>query len=78
VHLPRALYESLPAAYVALGIAGLVAGYVLHTGRLSTALSVGGLLIVIGGTMLWLRRRDYRATRADLLRNSGEDSQRRG
>jgi hypothetical protein len=73
VHLPRPLYESLPAAYVALGLVGLVAGYVLHSGRLSTTLSVGGLVIVIGGTMLWLRRRDYRATRADLLRNSGDD-----
>jgi hypothetical protein len=75
VHLPRPLYESLPAAYVLAGIAGLVAGYVLHSGTLSTTLSVGGLVVVIGGTMLWLRRRDYRATRADLLRNSEDDSE---
>jgi len=72
VQLPGPLYESLPAAYVLGGVAALVAGYTLHSGLLSMALSVLGLLAVIGGTVLWLRRRDYRATRADLQRHLGE------
>jgi LPXTG-motif cell wall-anchored protein len=63
----------VPAAYILAGIGALVAGFRIHTGAVSTVLSIGGLLAVIGGTVVWLRRRDYRATRADLLRNLSDD-----
>jgi hypothetical protein len=63
----------VPAAYVLAGIVALVAGFKMHSGSASTMLSIGGLLAVIGGTVVWLRRRDYRATRADLLRNISDD-----
>jgi hypothetical protein len=69
LQLPRSLYESLPAVYAVAGAVALAIGYVLHSGPLSAVLSIGGLLALIGGTAVWLRRRDYRATQADLLRS---------
>jgi hypothetical protein len=65
VQLPKPLYESLPLLYVFAGLAALAAGYVLHSGALSTVLSVAGLLAMVGGAVLWLRRRVFRATRGE-------------
>jgi len=64
MRLSRPLYESLPALYGLTGAGALLAGYLLHSGRLSTCLSLAGLAALIGGIVIWLRRRGYRATRA--------------
>ena len=65
MRLSRPLYESLPALYALVGLGALLAGYRLRSGGLSTALSLGGLAVLIGGVVVWLRRRDYRATRTE-------------
>ncbi|HEX4024515.1 MAG TPA: hypothetical protein VHX52_07410 [Steroidobacteraceae bacterium] len=63
--MSKPLYESLPWLYAAGGVLALGAGYRLRPGGLSTAISVAGLGGVIAGVAVWLRRRDYRARRAD-------------
>lgn len=61
------LYESLPALYCIVGLAGLVSGYLLRQGNawLSALLSAAGLIGVLAGLVVWLRRRDYRRLREE-------------
>jgi hypothetical protein len=65
MRLSRPLYESLPALYALAGAGALLAGYLLRSGWLSTTLSLAGFAALIGGAAIWLRRRGYRATRAE-------------
>ena len=58
--LSRPLYEVLPWAYVAGGAAALFGSYVSPYRALSIAIGVLGLLGVLGGTVVLLRRRDFR------------------
>ena len=57
--LSRPLYEGLPWAYVAFGVAALAGSYLLSPRLLSL------LLGLLGGTVILLRRRDYRELRAN-------------
>jgi len=63
VWLPRPVYEALP--YLAVG-AGLgcfaVAWWVGHAPQ-SLLFIVGGALVTVGA-LLWMKRRDYRATQS--------------
>ena len=76
-HLSRPLYEVLPWAYICCGAAALIGSYLFAArAALSLAIGVPGLVSVVGGIVLLLRRRDYRALRSqyadpDSLR--GED-----
>jgi hypothetical protein len=65
LRLSRPLYESLPWFYVVAGILALAASY-RHEGRspLITFVGIIGLLAVLAGIVILLRRRDYRALRA--------------
>jgi len=62
--IPRPLYEAIPYAYIAGGVALLGAAYFYEQGP-------RGLLLVLGaagltaGLVLWMRRRDYRASRRE-------------
>ncbi|HEY4211413.1 MAG TPA: hypothetical protein VGM84_08025 [Steroidobacteraceae bacterium] len=77
--LSQPLYDSLPWLYVLAGLIALVTSYFvafLHV--VSLVLGLGGLLAVIGGSVIWLRRRDYRQLRAnysdpDFLTKKTED-----
>ena len=59
------VYESLPWAYALGGVLLIAISYQLHSGILSVLLLLAGILGLVGGAAIWLRRRDFRATRAE-------------
>jgi len=64
-HFSRPVYEGLPWIYIIFGLAALIASYLLAArGVLSLLVGMLGLACVVGGFVLLLRRRDYRALRA--------------
>jgi len=64
-HFSRPVYEGLPWVYIMFGLGALIASYLLATrGALSLIVGVLGLACVVGGFVLLLRRRDYRALRS--------------
>ena len=66
--LNRPLYESLPALYAGLGAVLLGLSYHGRESWWSTLCALGGLLALVSGLVIWMRRREYRATSADYLR----------
>ena len=64
-HLSRPLYEGLPWIYMASGVLALAGSYWLAA-RAAISLIVGlaGLVVLIGGFVVLLRRRDYRELRS--------------
>jgi Flp pilus assembly protein TadB len=68
--LSRPLYEALPWFYIVCGLAGLVASYLIRSGLMSFALGLPGIVALVGGIVLLLRRRDYRRMRANYV-NTG-------
>jgi hypothetical protein len=62
--LSRPLYEGLPWIYVAGGAAALFGSYMSPSRALSITIGVLGLLGVLGGIVLLLRRRDFREMRS--------------
>lgn len=66
--LKAPVYESLPAAYATLGAALLWASYHWRDAWWSTLGALGGFMAIVAGLVLWMHRRDYRATSADYLR----------
>ena len=70
------VYESLPWAYALGGVLLIAISYQLHSGILSVLLLLAGILGLVGGAAIWLRRRDFRATRAEYWaqqRQAGDD-----
>lgn len=63
MRLSRPLYESLPWLYIALGIFALVVSYAQVSTLLSFVLGVPGVVALVGGIVVLLRRRDYRQMR---------------
>jgi hypothetical protein len=64
-HLSRPVYEGLPWFYMACGLVALGASYLLAAhGALSLATGVLGLIALVYGIVVLLRRRDYRAMRS--------------
>ena len=74
MQLSKPLYESLPWLYVLAGALLIGVSHQLHSGVLSVLLLLAGLMAVIGGAAIWLRRRDFRATRAEYWANDGPAS----
>jgi hypothetical protein len=66
-YLNKPLYESLPVVYAALGVLLLWLSYRYQEKGWSTVCAVAGLLGLVAGLMVWMRRRDYRATSADYM-----------
>ncbi len=60
MRLSRPLYETLPWAYMLLGAAALFGSYLWRAAGWSGLLAAGGLLAMVLGLMLVLKRRDYR------------------
>lgn len=63
----RPVYEGLPWFYLACGVAALIVSYVLPSGVLKELIGVVGLLAVLGGVVILLRRRDYRELRSQYV-----------
>ena len=62
--LSRPLYEGLPWGYLLCGLLALLGSYVQTSTALSFALGLPGLLGVLAGMVVLLRRRGYRRLRA--------------
>jgi hypothetical protein len=60
MRVARTLYESLPYAYIAIGVAAAVASFLWRVPPWSDVMGGFGLLAIISGLVLVLRRRDYR------------------
>lgn len=63
--LSQPLYEGLPWIYVAGGALALLGSYFCRYRALSICIGLLGLLAVLGGVVVLLRRRDYRAMRSE-------------
>lgn len=65
LHFSRPVYEGLPWLYIIFGLGALIASYLLAArGLLSFTAGLFGLFSVVGGFVVLLRRRDYRALRS--------------
>jgi hypothetical protein len=62
--IPRPLYEALPYVYMAAGAASLAGAFVVDRGPHGLLMLVGGLALTVG-LVLWMRRRDYRASQSE-------------
>jgi predicted MFS family arabinose efflux permease len=60
MHLPRGVYESLPYLYVAAGLGACLASYLGRDAGWSNAAFAVGVVGIVGGCVLILRRRSYR------------------
>jgi hypothetical protein len=61
----RPVYEGLPWLYIICGVLVLGGSYLLAAhGALSLVAGVLGLMCLLGGVVVLLRRRDYRAMRS--------------
>jgi len=64
--LSRPVYEGLPWFYMAFGLAALAVSYLLAAhGMLSFAIGLLGLVALVYGIVVFLRRRDYRELRSE-------------
>jgi hypothetical protein len=62
--LSHPVYEGLPWAYLLGGLAALIVSYWQSSAALSLLLGLPGLLAVLAGVVVLLRRRGYRRLRA--------------
>jgi hypothetical protein len=61
----RPVYEGLPWLYITCGLLILTGSYLLAAhGVLSLLAGIAGLLCVLGGVVVLLRRRDFRELRS--------------
>ncbi len=71
--LARPVYEFLPYLYMLVGVGLLAAAWFVDMETLPSIFMVVGALSLIGGMVLWLRRRDYRTRQAEYNSRSLED-----
>jgi hypothetical protein len=60
MRLSRSVYESLPYVYMLVGIGALLASFWWRTEDWSDLAAGFGLIVLVTGLVLALRRRDYR------------------
>ena len=64
--LAKPVYESLPYYYMALGIAAGIGSFHIESWFWPEILAIAAVGSLIGGLVLWLKRRDYRRSRSRL------------
>lgn len=69
--LSRPVYEMLPYTYMALG--ALLLGVSFFVTRHSTWLAWAGVVALVIGLVLWLKRRDYRTAQSEYNPKSLDD-----
>ncbi len=62
--IPRPLYEALPYVYMGSGALALVVAFVVERAPHGFLMLLGGLGLTTG-LVLWMRRRDYRASQSE-------------
>ena len=60
MRLARSVYESLPYAYMLLGVGAFAASFIWRSEDWSDLVAGLGLIALVTGLVLVLRRRDYR------------------
>jgi hypothetical protein len=68
--IARPIYELLPYLYMLVGIVLLGVAWVLDMETLPGVLMIVGSLSLMGGLVLWLRRKDYRTRQAEYTNRS--------
>jgi hypothetical protein len=71
--LARPIYEFLPYLYMLVGVALLGAAWFIEMSTLPSIFMVVGVLSLMAGLVLWLRRRDYRTRQSEYNSRSLED-----
>jgi hypothetical protein len=71
LRLARPLYEGLPWLYMVCGLAALTASYRGVWPHVSVPLGLGGIVALLAGAVVWLRRREYRRMRTQYVRPDG-------
>jgi hypothetical protein len=71
--ISRPLYELLPYLYMLLGAALLVAAWLVQLQVWPSIFLAVGALSLMGGLVLWLRRKDYRTKQAEYDSRSLDD-----
>ena len=74
LRLSRPLYESLPWLYVLSGLLALAASYEHRGDTASVFFGIFGILAVIAGLVVLLRRRDFRELREHYQDQPGSSS----
>jgi Flp pilus assembly protein TadB len=71
--LARPVYEFLPYLYMLVGVALLAAAWFIDLSTLPSVFMLIGVLSIMAGLVLWLRRRDYRTRQSEYNSRSLED-----
>ena len=71
--LARPVYELLPYLYMLVGLGLLAAAWFVEMATLPSVFLVVGVLSMMAGVVLWLRRRDYRTRQSEYNSRSLED-----
>jgi len=71
--LSRPLYELLPYLYMVAGAVLLAAAWLVEIRTWPSIFLAVGALSLLGGLVLWLRRKDYRTKQAEYDSRSLDD-----
>lgn len=73
MYLARPIYELMPYLYMIVGAALLAGSWFVRTSPWPVVMVIVGMAALIGGLMVWLRRRDYRDTQSEYTVRSLDD-----
>jgi hypothetical protein len=71
--ISRPVYELLPYLYMLVGAGLLAAAWLVKSGVWPSLFLSVGALSLMGGLVLWLRRKDYRTKQAEYDSRSLDD-----